>query len=98
MIWLRCYPFQEVHYPFHELTSQSYPFREIETCEEIDPIPFILKLLDQEKGIVLPFCIPSICSCNIFVASPNHLLANEELVEQMDIKVNITHYPKVTLR
>ena len=31
------------------------------------------------------------------MASPNHLLANEELVEQMDIKVNITHYPKVTL-
>ena len=31
------------------------------------------------------------------MASPNHLLANEELVEQMDIKVNITHYPNVTL-
>ena len=61
----------------------------------MDPIPFNLKLLDQEKGIVMAFCIPSIHSCNIFVASPNHLLANEELVEQMDIKVNITHYPKI---
>ena len=66
-------------------------------CEQIGQLRCILRLLQQKKGAILPFCTPSHCSCLKFITSPMCLLTNEHLPGLSDISINICHLPNFTL-